>query len=189
MIKENETELLVALYGIFYFSLLDLELVDEQTAKEYKKPNELFENDIIQLYIFLAERTKHLSKKDLQKNAEKFNNFVKQLFDTYNSNQFLLGMFIMEHYLLTEPKDVQILYLSKLTRVIKEWQKKIEKHNSKEKSKEIFIDTSRAASNIYRLFNGQAQLTKEIRDSKIKQWKEAARKRSNKLKDIYSLET
>jgi hypothetical protein len=187
MIKENETELIVAMYGIFYFSLLDMKLIDEKTGREYTTPERLFENDIVVIYRYLAEKIKHLTKKDLEKKAELFNSFVKKLYDTYNTNQFLLGMFLFEKYILSQDHSAKVIYLPKINRSIKELQKRILEHNSTEKSKEINIDTGKAASNIWRLFNGKAQLTKEMREARINQWKEAARKSSKKIKDRYFL--
>jgi hypothetical protein len=190
MNKENELEYLIAVYGIFFFTLTEYGLADKETAYPKKlkgKDDNQKNNDSIAVYKWLSEKIRGLSGKQLQERAKKFNNTVEALKDNFWLNQYLLGIFMLQHYLENEADTYsKNLILPKTTRLIKVMREGI--INTNENGNDIILDSSKAASNVWRMFNGKAQLTKEVRDARIRMWKEAARNKSQKsLKKKYSL--
>lgn len=188
MNKENEIEYLVAIYGIFYFTLKEHKLIGERAEplKMKGKNNNQKNNDSIAVYKWLAEKIRGLSESQLKTKAEKFNQIVRALEDDFFLNQYLMGIFMLEYYLLEEASGLdKNMTLPKVERLINEMRKGIVKANSEKNGKEIIIDTSQGASNIWRMFNQRAQLTKEVRAARTRMWKEAARKT---VKSKYKLE-
>ena len=191
MNKENELDYLVAIYGIFYFTLKDYELIEPESAIPYKlkgQRNNQKNNDSIAVYKWLSERIRGLSPSELQTRAKKFNEIVRSLEDNFFLNQYLMGIFMLEYYLINEASGLDAnLILPKVNRLIKEMRKGIIKANVEKDGDEIILDSSQGASNIWRLFNGQAQLTKKVREARLRMWREATRKRKKPIMEKYNL--
>ena len=190
MNKENELEYLVAIYGIFYFTLKENKLIGERaeplklkgTSKNQKN------DDSIAVYKWLSEQIKGLSTSQLKTRAGKFNDIVKALQDNFFLNQYLLGIFMLQYYLEEEASVfTKNMMMPKVERLIKAMREGIKKTNG-DKGTDIILDSSKAGSNVWRMFNGKVQLTKELREARRKMWKEAARKKEKTIDNLYSLE-
>lgn len=189
MLLDNETELLSALYGIQYFTFLEKEMIDKRTGAPFKfKKNQDNEKnrDAMAIYKWIAEQIRGISESEMQKKAELFNTFAKDLKDDLFLNRYLMSLFLMDKYLETKDKATRLMIQPKITRLIKVMREAIIKANAN--GVDIVKDSSLMASNIWRLFNGQAQLTREVRAANTARWREAARNKQKKsLASIYNL--
>ena len=189
MLKENELDYLVAMYGISYFTLKERGMLGKRAEplKLKKHENDMKSQDAIAVYKWLAEKIKGISEHELKTRADKFNSFVRSFQDDYFLNQYLMGLFMLEAYLEDIGGLDRNLMIPKVTRLIKIMREGVININA-EKGQAIVIDSSQAGSNLWRLFNGKVELTKELREAKRRMWAEAYRKKSNKnLENKYSL--
>jgi len=180
MNDENKKDYLIAIYGIFYFTLTEMKLLGEyaEPLKIRKKDKDEKKEDSIAIYKWLAEKMRGISENQIKERIQTYNGMIKKLHDDFFLNQYLMGLYMLDHYLHNEGSDLdRNLILPKVKRLIKTMRINIIRVNSEKNGNEIIIDSSHAASNIWRMFNGKAQLTREIREARIAQWKEEKRKK------------
>jgi hypothetical protein len=173
MTQQNKEDFLIAIHGIFYFAMLDMKVIKNtgHVKKIRQKDRTINIDDSVFLYKWLSDNVKYKNGAELQKRAEVFNSIVKSLEDDFFLNQFLMGIFMFQHYLYNEePEVLQNKLVPKIDRLIQYMREKIIEHN-KDNGREIVIDSSQAAENIYRMFNEEPQLTKEVRKARLQMWK------------------
>jgi len=188
MHKENELDYLIAVYGIFFFTLSETGIIDDKTAvpKKLRKKDQTEKNqDSLAIYKWLAGKVRGISREELRKRSAIYNDIVRALEDNFFLNQYLMGLFMLDQYLELEASGIDKNMIGpKVRRTIEHMRAKIVEVNVEHDGKEIIIDSSQGASNIWRLFNGQAQLTKEVREARRRIWKEAARNKSRKKESV-----
>ncbi len=179
----TEFEVLTALYGIFQNTMIDENMLDD-TARPKKLTKKSDENDYdtVALYSWLSSKMKGHSRQKINDTVGVFNNKVKNLHDNYWLNNYLMGLFILEAWVdNNEDKFTQGILKPKITRSIRHISKGVVRAKiNKEGGDAIIKESSMCASNIYRMMTGQAELTKEVREKRINQWREASRKKTYK---------
>ena len=180
MTKENKMSLLAAVYTICFFHFQRINIIDSKTGRPVKLPKHLKTEpnmDALAIYTYIAEQTIGRTENQIRQGAANYNELIEGLEDEYYFNNFFAGIFIVDKYITEhESRDIQIRIGSKVNRLLKYLREKILEVN-KERGAEIVTDSSYFASNVYRIFNSQAELTKEMRIANRDRWKEAMRKK------------
>ena len=188
MHKENELDYLIAVYGVIFFALSETGIVDPATAipKKLRKKDQTEKNtDSIFIYTWLSEKIRGISREELQKRIKKYNNIIESIEDNFFLNQFLMALFMLDHYIEAHASGLDKNLLGpKIRRTINHMRDKIVEVNIEHDGKEIILDSSRGASNIWRLFNGEAQLTKEVREARVKMWKRMAQNKPKSKESV-----
>ena len=109
----------------------------------------------------------------MQTKAKVFNNHVRSLEDAFYLNQFLMTLFMLDQYLNTADKPTQIKIGPKVRRLITTMRQGVLDNN--EDGTSVIRDSSIAGSNLFRLYNEQAELTKAVREANKNKWTEALR--------------
>ena len=159
-------EILSIVYGILQIELKDKDLL-ETNGKPKKKNIGLHTTDVLNVYNWLSEEIKDVYEKRLNEYADRFNILAKKLQDDYLLNMTLMGLWIL--YLYIEEygtKPQKILLQSKIDRAAKHFSEKI--------SKDVFKDSLVAGDNLFRLYTGKPELTKEIREARVNAWRRKA---------------
>lgn len=191
MNKKNEILLKTLVYSLSQMSLIEYGLVDERgIPKKIKNRDRRVDiDDSLFIYKKASEWIKHLSQKELQQNGKKINEIVFGLKDEYFMNKYLMMLFVLDHYLAlnTNPIETNMMQ-SKVTRLIQKVKDGINSMQENHDPKSIIIDSSYLGSNIFRMLNDEAELTKEIREARVKMWKRVGQNKPKKsLEEKYSL--
>ena len=177
---------MVAIYGALQKVLKGQDLVDDNGKPLRVKNKHMTElkQDSLKLYEWFADALKDVSEYKLNKEVNVFNDIAKSLHDNYWLNMYLLALFMAELFFEehASPFDKNKM-MPKINRMIKGVSLGISDVNDDTiKGQQIIKDSKVAASNIYRKFTDQAELTKEVRNARLNQWKEASRnKRKNTI--------
>ena len=141
-----------------------------------KKAKNLYDEDLVKLYEWASYDVRGYSESQLRSELRTFNEIAHGLNDDYLLNMTLLGLFMMDTY-FNEKHTLKLQYGPKVTRLIKSARAVIMETN--DNPKEIIRDSSVAASNLYRLYNGMPELTKEVREARLTRWRNEAKRRRN----------
>jgi hypothetical protein len=163
---EMRDEILSIVYGILQIELKDRELL-ETSGKPKTKNIDLHTADVLNVYKWLSGEIKDVYEKKLNEYADRFNVLARKLQDDYLLNMTLMGLWIL--YLYVEEygtKSQKILLQSKIDRAAK--------HFSENMSKDTFKDSLVAGDNLFRLYTGKPELTKEIREARVNAWRRKA---------------
>jgi len=173
-------DVLIAIYGILQTSLRSSGLLGEYGQPLTSKHLDEEDRTTIELYRWLAERLRRITEGTLNRRKEVFNAHVRQLEQEYLLNNFILALFLFETELGefgTTPE--KIVLMPKLNRLIKLMRVGIIALAEENGDNGISIvrDSKIAASNIARLFRGEPEITKKMREYKAQKWRrDAARK-------------
>jgi len=153
---------IVGVYGRLQIELIEMNLINENGSP--KKRKELKRTDPVLLdglYIYdsLANRVANLSTDEINSFANVTNEKVHKLFnENYQINNYILAMMLYRNFLqdfgTTFEKN---LLLNKTIRNIDAFTESIS-------DKDLVKHTHRVADNLWRQFNGKAQLDDEIRN-------------------------
>ena len=155
-------KLLSAVYGILQVALDDAELLDSHGRPDKRKIKHasIHSKDVIELYEWLSDKIQDVNSYQLEQNAGEFNKLATKLHDDYLLNMTLLGIFLLQNYVWDMDKFSQGVIQPKLDRV--------QKHFTYHVERDIYRDSRIAANNLYRLYTGKLELTKDVRNAKFK---------------------
>jgi len=156
-------KLLSAVYGILQLALDDAELLDRRSKPIKKKGISIHSQDVIAIYKWLAEKIVNVSGYQLEQNAADFNKHAEKLHDDYLLNMTLMGIYLLDNYMDDMPKASQLVIKPKIERV--------GHHFSYHVERDVFRDSRIAANNLYRVYTGKAELTKEVREANANKWR------------------
>ena len=181
----NRLNFKIALYEIFQMVLIDKDVLDKNgyppEGRKLKKMS-FEEQEAVYLYKWIGESIKGSKTKNFIEAKDEFNKYAKNMHDEVYLNMFMMALFMFDSFIQDEPKMTKILLESKIKRIMEYMRSKI--LEVEKRGAEILTDSSMAASNIYRGYNKKAELTREVREARLNQWREASRKmRKTKEKD------
>ena len=177
----NKLHFEIALYEIFQMVLIDKELLDKRGVPPRKTAKlEFSEQEAISVYKWLGERIKGSKQAEFEASKDEFNKYAKGLIDEVYLNMFLMALFMLDKYIQDEPKPTQILMMGKVERLISFMRMKI--REVEDRADEVILDSSMTASNIYRRYNNQAELSRDVRAKRTASWREGLRNKP-KVKD------
>jgi len=166
----NKRHFEIALFEIFQMILVDKEVLDKNGYPPRKLTKlTLEEQEAVKIYTWLGERIKGSSQALFDASKEEFNKYAKGLTDSVYLNMFLMALFMLDRYMIDEPINIQIVIGNKVERLIKYLKAKITEVD--ERHEEVIYDSSMTAANIYRKYNNQAELSREIRKKRVQMWK------------------
>lgn len=167
-------DIAIVCYAIAQKALEKMEMLNEDGSP--KRAKESFDKDLVFVYDHLSRATIGVSQEDMRKKMRFFNEKAEKLHDDYKLNMSLFGFFMMDIYFNEcGSKFDQGLLLPKVRRLISSARASIKEHN--ENPDDIIMDSSIAASNMYRLYTGKPELTKEMREKRRAMWRNAAKNR------------
>ncbi len=172
--NQFNTDQLICIYG-----LLQVELKREKILNNLGAPisnNKLSEAnlDALGLYKWLAEKLISVPEITINDRKQVFNNIVKGLEQNYLLNMSLFSIFLFEDMITrdgTTPN--KIVLMPKINRLAKHLRKGIIKAN--DDGLRIVRDSKRGSSNVMRIFNGEPELIKEVRDLNLEKWRNIAK--------------
>lgn len=169
MTREN---ILIAVYGIFQVSLKHEGFLEQENAKPLKLPKDASEldRDAMAIYLWLVEQLRDVTEKQINERKSHFNKIAKSLEKEYLLNMFLLSLFLMDKLLINESVARQTVLLPKVTRCINALSLGI-RATQGDNGDRIVLDSSIGASNIWRLFHGEPELTKTMREYRRNKWR------------------
>lgn len=171
----EDKDIHAAVYGILQLELRERKMVADDGRPLKLKGMSQHDEDIMKIYTHFAELVREQSKQELNDRAKVFNSAAAKLHDDYNVNMMLLGLFIIDDWLVEQPKHIQLYLTPKI--------KRLSKYARSGLNMDIVKDSRIAASNIYRRMNGKAELTKEVRQARLNSWKKAAGSKSTSTSD------
>ncbi len=177
MLNRNQ---LIALYGIMQIEMKHEGLLDDIGAPAHKKAKDLTEAnlDALSLYKYLAQQLRSVPESTINSKKEVFNDIVKGIEQNYLLNMSLFCMFMFEDILGRDGTTAQkITLMPKINRLIKWLRAGIIREQ--EDGLRIAKDSKRGASNVVRLFNGEAELTLEVRNLNAQKWRNIAQNAPN----------
>ncbi len=166
---------LIALYGIMQIEMKHEGLLTSMGAPAPKKAKDLSEAnlDALSLYKYLAEQLRNVPESTINSRKEVFNGIVKSIEQNYLLNMSLFGMFMFEDILERDGTTAQkITLMPKINRLIKWLRAGIIREQAE--GLRIAKDSKRGASNVIRIFNGEAELTLEVRNLNAQKWRNIA---------------
>lgn len=164
-------DIVIACYGLMQKALRSEGLVNEEGAPIKQKRYTELKQDTLNLYKWQAEVLSGISEYDINRRKQEFNQIVRKLNQEYKLSMFLMSVFILEDLVEDMDAITKGRMLPKITRVINSFSFQVILHNEDGKGKDIVRDSAIAADNIFRMFNGQPEITKAQRDWKAKQWR------------------
>ena len=163
-------------YAILQKALEKIDMLNANASP--KKAKNLYDEDLVKLYEWASYDVRAYSESELRSELRTFNEIAQGLNDDYLLNMTLLGLFMMDAYFNEKGRyALKLQYGPKVTRLIKSARAVIMETN--ENPEEVIRDSSIAASNLYRLYNGMPELTKEVREARLTRWRNEAKRRSN----------
>ena len=159
----------IIFYAIFQKTLDEINLLNEDGSPKKAKNED--DRDIIFLYEYFSSKVVKYSQEYMSKKAKEFNSKANKLHDDYLLNMTLMGLFMVDKWLIDQDRFTQNLIQPKVNRSIKRAHKIIKEKNSE--GSKIITDSSYAASNMVRLYNNKPELTKDIRKARVDMWKKA----------------
>ena len=177
MNKENETRLLVTVFSMSQIVLREYGLLDELGRPLKLKRNQRIEKhlDAVYIYDWASEKIKEVSQYKLTEIGKEVNQMAMSLSDDYMMNKYLFVLLLFDKYLhnAAAPMDKNLLG-PKVDRLVRLMRKEIVSIPEATKD-EIIKDSAILSSNVWNLFNDHIELTKEVRDARMRMWKEQAR--------------
>ena len=165
--------MIIAIYGLW-----QMELKKEGVLGQYAEPlNSKHDTESIEdakaIYKWLSYQLIDVSEQAINRQKSVFNDIVNKLEQEYLLNMFMLAIFMLENMLGEDGSTPQkIVFMPKVNRLVKHMRAGIMKHQDEEAFR-IVKDSKIAAGNIIRVFNGEPELTKQMRNWSAKQWREA----------------
>lgn len=167
-------DVLVAIYGIIQADLRDGYLDAYGATQKGKNDSELT-SDVKAVYEILRVNLKFLNQEEISKAGEKFNTIITAMAPEYSMNMFLLAILMLEGELSINGSNPQkIILMPKVKRIIKNLEQGITKQQ--DDGFDIIRDSRIGASNVLRRFRGLPEKTKAMREWRLNQFREAARK-------------
>jgi len=152
----------VIFYAILQKSMEDAGMLNPDASP--KKPKNFEDEDLVKMYEHFSKCVVMYDTHELIAQTKRFNERAQKLHDDYLLNMLLMGLFMMDTWLHNDATTYEKnILLPKVTRSIKRARKTA--HD------EVIMDSVIAASNMYRVLNGQPELTKEVREARRKAWK------------------
>jgi hypothetical protein len=157
--------LIVAIYAGFQENLRAVGLVDDRGYPENTKT--LVDKDSLAVYKYFAEKLPSV-KGDFIELGEKYNLAVRKLHDEYTLNNYALVVKLSEEFVLEYGTHVDsVVVLPKINRILRFMKTQV--------SRDVLIESTQAAGNMYRLMTGRPELTKKVRNANKDKWKSAAK--------------
>ncbi len=167
-------DVLIAIYGITQMSLKEEDDLDSIGKPRSNKHDNELTRDSKDLYKWLSYKLKGVTEYQINDRKGKFNEIATRLEKEYLLNMFLMAVFMFEQELDDHgTKPEKIVLAPKISRIIKKMREGI--INKQENGQDIVRDSKIGASNIIRGFNGQPELTKKMREYKLRVWRDAAK--------------
>ena len=186
MNEKNRTSLLVTVFSMSQIVLREYGLIDKEGRPLKLKKDQRTEKhlDAIYIYEWASVAVKHVSQYKLDEIGREVNQMANSLSDDYMMNKYLFVLMLLDNYVHNELSVIdQNLLKPKVDRLIKLMREDIVtiKQATKE---EIIKDSATLASNVWNLFNDKLELTKEVREARLRIWREAARNKPKEKESV-----
>lgn len=157
----KEIEFIAGIFGRSQLEMIAVGLLNDDGSPKKEKRKEPHHEDAIKIYDHLSEKVKNIGAAKLNEMAEETNKVAKNLInDDTLINNYLLAMMLYRLYLQEEASGLEKnMMLPKVQR-----QLQIYEQLDGEEYQKIRRTTHRVADNIWRAWNGKAQLSDELRD-------------------------
>jgi len=186
MNEQNKTRLLVTVFSMSQIVLREYGLLQKNGAPLKLRQRDKTERNLDALYIYewASMSVKDVSQYKLDEIGKEVNGMAMSLSDDYMMNKYLFLLFLFEKYLLNEADGItKNLMLPKVERLIRFMHTDIRPVNETTVG-EIIKDSATLCSNMWNLLNDKIELTKEVREARVRMWKEARRNKPKKEKSL-----
>ena len=186
MNEQNKTRLLVTVFSMSQIVLREYGLLQKNGAPLKLRQRDKTERNLDALYIYewASMSVKDVSQYKLDEIGKEVNGMAMSLSDDYMMNKYLFLLFLFEKYLLNEADGItKNLMLPKVERLIRFMHTDIRPVNETTVG-EIIKDSATLGSNMWNLLNDKIELTKEVREARVRMWKEARRNKPKKEKSL-----
>jgi len=164
-------DMIIAVYGVLQMELKQEKVLTPLAVPIKDKNYPASTQDALAIYKFLAEKLRGVTESEINKRKDSFNNIVKGLEQEYLLNMSLFAIFMMENLLMEDGSKVQQgIMLPKINRLIDHLTEGILREQQ-EVGKRVVKDSKIGASNVMRVFRGEPELTKKMREWNKSQWK------------------
>ena len=166
----DEKDLYATIYGILQLELRERKLVDYNGNIVKSRGRDINDEDTLKIYEFFANKVKDQSRSELNERVKVFNEKSSKLHDDYLVNMLLLDLFLVDEWLVEQPRDINLYITPKI--------KRLSKYAQSTLSRDVIKDSKIAASNIYRMMDSRPELTKEVREARLNRWRKACSTRT-----------
>ena len=167
---------LVSAYSLAQQALKNEGLVDEFGIVKKKKRLDLDEEQSIFIYKWLTEKLRHLPETEFQEIMQEYRDVVLSLTDDYTINELYTSLALVDTWLIEHgTKRDNILISNKIRMLMETIRKVLTEKKGEEYIKKVSRDSTLVASNIYRIMNGEPELTKAEREARINRWKHSGK--------------